>query len=232
MTDKWADQLANAKLALKICPSAHQTTAAEVYTRGNQSTRGVCTRPGLAWPTVRPPRGPSGYRAGNHGGPVATPRCGQRSTITGNPPRTPAGGHPAPPASHAWRPLFAYRRPTSAAFAYRRPMITTGMRRMSSPPVSKADSRRGAVALARRSRWLERPVRLGRRTLAMIFTVRRNGETATRGLPPAGQGARLVASLTDRALGRAGGDRGGAVERVVRARGRGRGVRRGGLPLR
>ena len=51
--------------------------------------------------------------------------------------RDPAGGHTARPASHARRPLFAYRRPTPATFAYRRPMITTGSPEMSRPAISK-----------------------------------------------------------------------------------------------
>ena len=56
---------------------------------GDQSIPGCvhAAGPSPPWPTPPPPRRPSGYRAGNHGGQAATPRCGQRSTVTRNPPR-------------------------------------------------------------------------------------------------------------------------------------------------
>src|ERR1700722_3217018 len=49
-------------------------------------------------------------------------------------------------------------------------MLSPGSRLMSHASLSKADSRRGAAALAGRSRWLERPVRLGRRSPLLVIT--------------------------------------------------------------
>ena len=68
---------------------------------------------------------------------------------------------------------FSYAPPMIIAFTYAPPMITPVSHQMRRPPLSKAASRRGAVTLMRRSRWLECPMRRGRRALGRICTVRR-----------------------------------------------------------